>query len=540
MKKKNILSKNIALLALILSLFIACEKDFSSINSDVVNSENTTHFGTDVVTYPVITYNSTIEAFQSNNLPLNLLGYFNDVIFGSSTANFVSQMTPSAYDPSFGENVQLDSVILTIPYLSTLTNTDADGNSTYRLDSIYGNRESSIKLSVYQNNYFLKSFDPNSEFNSPQRYYSNGNTSGALPINSSDLEGTLLYEDESFIINDQEIILTELDEEDEKVESERVAPSIRVRLDDPDDPLDTYWQDTFLNKEGEPELSNQNNFFEYFRGLYFKVESAATDGPMMLLNFRNTSANITIYYTSETEDEENEGEPIENPGTYVLNFSGNLVNIFDNNFGAIPNPNPVTGDEKLYLKGGQGNMAIINLFNGDDEGESPEFDAFKNDFKEDDNMKRLVNEAYLEFYVDESVVNNSEPDRVYIYDLNNNTPLIDYFLDQSVSDLTINAKIIHLPPITEETDNQGNKKYRVRITEHINNIIVRDSTNVKLGLVVTSNVGAVDPYPLFGDDGKIIPSGTAISPQGTVLHGNNSSDPEKRTKLTIYYTEPEN
>ena len=159
MKKKNILSKNIALLALILSLFIACEKDFSSINSDVVNSENTTHFGTDVVTYPVITYNSTIEAFQSNNLPLNLLGYFNDVIFGSSTANFVSQMTPSAYDPSFGENVQLDSVILTIPYLSTLTNTDADGNSTYRLDSIYGNRESSIKLSVYQNNYFLKSFD---------------------------------------------------------------------------------------------------------------------------------------------------------------------------------------------------------------------------------------------------------------------------------------------------------------------------------------------------------------------------------------------
>ena len=46
-------------------------------------------------------------------------------------------------------------------------------------------------------------------------------------------------------------------------------------------------------------------------------------------------------------------------------------------------------------------------------------------------------------------------------------------------------------PLSTETDESGveQKKYKIRITEHLNNIIVRDSTNVELGLVVSSNVG---------------------------------------------------
>ena len=189
-------------------------------------------------------------------------------------------------------------------------------------------------------------------------------------------------------------------------------------------------------------------------------------------------------------------------------------------------------------------MAVINLFNGDSEGNSPEFTQFKNDFKDGETIKRLVNEAYLVFYVDQSIVQGQEPDRIYLYDLDNNVPLIDYFLDQSVSDQTINAKIIHLEPLVRVDDDPDGEgiKYKIRITEHINNIIVRDSTNIKLGLVVTSNVASVENIDLMGDNGSLenLPKGTVLSPQGTVLIGNNNSDVDKRVKLKIYYTEPNN
>lgn len=535
MKKNNTLIKNLGLLALIVTVFAACEREFSSLDSDVVNSENTTNFDIGVETFPLVSYTEETPPFQSNSLPSNLLGFYSDPVFGTSTANFVAQVSPTSYPPNFGENVVLDSVVLTIPYYSTATNTDENGYTTYRLDSIYGNETTPIKLSVFQNNYFLRSFDPNSEFNNAQKYYSNGAISESNSINSLDLESQLLYEDAAFLINENEIILTELDEEGEKVESAKVVPSIRVKLDNPGD---NYWKTLLFDKDGEPELSNQNNFLEYFRGLYFKVEAVGADGPMMLLNFNNTNANVTVYYTSEADDPETDGETVETPGTFVLNFTGNLVTLFDNNFITLPTPDPANGDEKLYIKGGEGSRAIINLFNGDENGESPDLTDFKEAFKDGDKMKRLVNEAYLEFFVDQSVVNGQEPDRLMLYDIENNTPLIDYFLDQSVSDLTINAKIIHLPYL-EKVDGEG-FKYKIRITEHINNILVRDSTNVKLGLMITSNVGAIDPYPYLTNEEQTITSGTILSPQGTVLFGNNTTNSDKRAKLTIYYTEPEN
>jgi Domain of unknown function (DUF4270) len=539
MKKKHIIFKNLVLLTIIFTGFIACDKDFASIESDVVNSDNTGNFTTDKAIYPVITYNKKITAFQSNKLPAYLLGFNNNPIFGTSSANFLAQMVPTTFDPSFGNNVVLDSVILTVPYLSTGIDTDEDGNITYRLDSVYGN--SPIKLSVYQNNYFLRNFNPDSEFNDSQKYYSNGATSETSFINPAELEGQLLYQDNSFSPSAEQIILTEPDAEGISVESAKLSPRIRVKLDNPND---SFWQELIFDKEGQPELSNQNNFINYFRGLYFKAEAMGVDGSLMQLNFSSSDANITIYYTSDTmsDGETTDGETTQQDGIFVLNFSGNLINIFDNNFIPVPGGDSVNGDEKLYLKGGEGSMAIINLFNGDAQGNSTEFTQFKNDFKDGDEARRLVNEAYLEFFVDQSIVQGDEPDRIYLYDIENNTPLIDYFLDQSVSNLTINAKINHLEPLVRVDDDPNGEgiKYKIRITEHINNLIIRDSTNVKLGLVVTSNVGAIDPSNLLDENNKIVPSGTILSPKGTVLFGNNTTNEDKKVKLTIYYTEPDN
>ena len=74
-------------------------------------------------------------------------------------------------------------------------------------------------------------------------------------------------------------------------------------------------------------------------------------------------------------------------------------------------------------------------------------------------------------------------------------------------------------------------------------MILRDSTNAKLALAVISDVASVQNFKILDDnsenENKSLASGVILSPKGTILHGNLSLDNEKRPKIKIYYTEPE-
>jgi len=48
MKKRNIVLKNIVFTIFIFGGFIACDKDFASLDSDVINPDNAINFSTDV------------------------------------------------------------------------------------------------------------------------------------------------------------------------------------------------------------------------------------------------------------------------------------------------------------------------------------------------------------------------------------------------------------------------------------------------------------------------------------------------------------
>jgi Domain of unknown function (DUF4270) len=87
-------------------------------------------------------------------------------------------------------------------------------------------------------------------------------------------------------------------------------------------------------------------------------------------------------------------------------------------------------------------------------------------------------------------------------------------------------------------------KYKIRITDHVRNLINKDSTNVKLGLVVSESINSVafskrKPPITDGPTIKSIPTMSVASPLGTILYGSNPSVPmDKRLKLEIYYTKP--
>lgn len=550
--------KNIKLLSVFFIILIySCDKEFASIDSDVISAENAINFNTSSIDYPIVASNLRLNPVKSNNLPSFMLGYNNNPFYGESKASFLGQVVPAEFSPSFGENVVLDSVVLTIPYYSRGVDTDDDGNISYEIDSVYGN--TATKIYVYKSNFYLRDFNPSGDFSDSQNYYSNGALSNSESINQSEIEAELLYESgiigdgsDDFIPSSERIDLTSLDSLGESYVASSIAPAVRLKLNNPND---NFWQSLFFENEGNPELINPNTFKEFFRGLYIKADGVNSEGSMMLLNFASSNTKLTIHYTSETStdsDTDSGGtstETITSQNEYVLNFTDNLVNIYENNFQVdVSNSNTVEGDERIYLKGGEGYMSTVDLFGGDIQDDNGEmvnaFDHFKNSFYDEENeiANKIINEAYIEFFVDQTQDIGSEPDRIYLYNFEQNTALIDYFLDQSVSSTTINAKINHLEPLTRDGDSITGEgvKYKIRITEHLNNLILRDSTNVKLALVVTSNVGSIDNFSILnsGEEERDFPSGAILTPKGTVLHGSQSEDLDKRPRIKIYYTDP--
>ncbi|WP_323787227.1 DUF4270 domain-containing protein [Psychroserpens sp.] len=548
MKKKKIALRNVLILAITTSFFIACDKDFATIESDIVNNDNATNFDVSSRDFDVIAYTKALAPVQTSTLPINLLGIYNDPIYGQTTANVVTQLRSSTINPDFGANVELDSVVISIPYFSTAVSVNDDGETIYELDSVIGT--SPMKLSIYESNYFLRDFDPNSSINDPQVYFSNQST-GTSPIIDAQLEGTLIYDFNFFTPSEKQIQL-------KNTEGELIGqsvPALRISFN-ANDPFEedeiTYWTEKIINKSGMPELSNANNFNDYFRGIYFKTEAINDAGTMSLLNFANSNANITLFYTRDSSISGSE-ERVQS--TYTLNFSGNRANFLSNDF-VFPIGNETLGDEKLFLKGGEGSLAVVKLFDGEDLDDDilfNTFESFKNEFVEMDDdgkfvkSKKLINEAHLVFYVDQSSLTDvEEPDRIYLYDMENNTPLIDYLFDTANTISPINSRTGHLGRLErEDNDDRNGIRYKIRITEHINNLLIRDSTNVDLGLVVSGNINLESNTRNFdvlnmNDSNDKVPVSSIITQRGTVLFGNNTADEEKKLYLEIFYTEPNN
>ena len=544
------MSTNIFRILIFLLILTSCEKDFASFDSEVINSENAINFSTNSIEYNLQSVSEKVNPVQTNNLSSFLLGSYNHPQYGNSISSFIGQMVPEEYNHDFGDNVVLDSVVLTMPYYSRGIETSEEGDITYEIDSVYGN--SPIKISVYRNNFFLRTFDPYGDFDASQKYFSNASLSAEEIIDFNQMEGELLFEIEDFTPSAEQINLTEIDTSGNSFVSQRLAPALRFKLNNPND---NFWENNFFENEGEPVLTNEPNFKDFFRGLYIKVENVSQDGTMMLLNLASSNSKLTIHYTSDNtsigDNDTGSVDEIEtNQHEYVMNFSGNLFNVFeDENLINISSMDQTNGNQNIYLDGGEGIITKLDLFSGtaiNEVGEEiGEFEHFKNYFYDEisDQPKRIINEAFIEFYVNQNYLNADEPDRIYIYNYDQNSALIDYFLDQSISSTTINAKINHLVPLTRDSlsDNRG-IKYKVRITEHLNNLILRDSTNAKLGLAVISDIASVQNFGILDEEesnNKSLASGIILSPKGTILHGNLSVDPEKRPMIKIYYTEPE-
>jgi hypothetical protein len=600
------MKKNITVLFLVFSIvFVSCDQDFNTIGSDLVGDE---HFDFSTHEAQLKAYSVKTEEVQTNNLPINPLGIYNNPYFGVTKANFVTQVSLFTTQPKFGTNVQIENVILYVPFFSTVETTNADGSKVYALNSVYGaNKESKMKLSVFENGYYLNEYNPLDNFQTAQRYFSDGSANGTS-INFENLKrgndgsgnsvqnGTRLNDSPNTAENDQfffnkaeiivyktkfntttgileyvdanEVVLANQNDPSLRVVKERLAPGIYLTLNK------AFFKKRIL-EAGSANLVNNNEFKQYFKGLYFKMEQLpGEEGAMAMFNFSNAKLNVNY---SSVNDGAVAGTAATSK-TLVLNFGvgsgSNSVSLQDYSYSGAYNSglnasatNPSFGsDSKLYLKGGKGSVVYIDVF-GDADVLKPvngQLVAGANQIPDELDQLRLkgwlINEAYLEFYIDKTAMagaNQLEAERLYLFDATNQKPLVDYTFDATTNSNTKYNKLIFGGII--ERDNTADKKgikYKIRITEHIDNLLNSTNANlnknVRLGLTVTENINFSNNYyyklpfdvnntpTVSTDDIEYFPAASIMEQQGVVLHGTNpsSADASKKLKLVIHYTKP--
>ncbi|MDR6764148.1 hypothetical protein J2Y38_004377 [Flavobacterium sp. 2755] len=558
--------KKILLAATVVFLY-SCDKDFNAIGDDLIGDD---HFGLEPEKYDVIAYNQEVTPIQSNSLTINALGIYDNPVFGTTTANYNTQVSLDSYAPSIGETPVVESAVLSIPYFSHITSTNTDGTHVYQLDSIYGAPTGKLKLSVYESGYQMRSnyYENNNQF--PQLYYNDQSEfEGAkkpYAVTGKPLNDGGVLENSEFFFDSKEIADVTKDKDNKDVTT-LVAPEMRLNLNK------QFFQEKILNAAKE-KLSAADVFQEYFKGLYFKVEkSGGSLSNMALMDF--SKGKITIKYKAKT-DVTTDGDATEDRSV-VINLTGNNVSLFQDVKNAdyetaIKSPNKADGDESLYLKGGQGSVAVIELFGRTDlisyddngniknepNGVPDGLDEIRNNFK----FKNWrVNEANLVFHIDAAKMSAKgtdnlqakEPKRVYLYDLTNNVPLLDYSADgsSSVTNDPKMSKVIYGGIISVDETTKRGTTYKFRITNHLRNLLkTATAANVKLGIVVTDDISivtsnklknrvllnpAVEPNVYFSE----APRASVMNPLGTILYGGKSSVPEaNRLRLEVYYTKP--
>ena len=407
------------------------------------------------------------------------------------------------------------------------------GEILYKLDSLLGNSQANFKLKISELDYYLSSLDPQSNLEKFQRYYSNNQ----IPLNFS---GNVLFDDE-VIINSKELVFYNIDdpdtpdEDESKIVKERLPPRLRISLDK------DFFQKKILDNEGSQDLATNEKFKLFFKGLIIKAYDFS-DPLLMILNFNQAEINIVydykLYDKKDTDDTTSDDTIEDIESQFKLKMGGIQINSFVKETyppGLVSKINDtITNPQSVYLKGGAGVMAEIELFKDNDGNEVLEEIRSKN---------WLINEASLSLYIDKEMLSSSggiiEPSRLYLYNIKTKAPLVDYFIDNTSGSKEFQNKIIHGGIIELDEDEKG-LMYKIRMSEHIKNIIRKDSTNYSLGLVVSSDISR-NATSEVNDSNlvKYTPTTSAINPLGTVLIGPSPSTEnyDKRMRLNLYYTE---
>lgn len=432
MKVKTRIFKSL-LPVILLAIIASCNKKPDTIGLDLVDHNQL--LVSDTV-FSVYAISSKEDSLISDETSYNLLGSQWTNTFGLTVASFYSHLRLSEVSPDFGTDPHVDSAFLTLVY--------AD---------YYGYINFPLRVRVYE---VAEDF-----YQADTVYYSNKKFE-VLDTELANYYFTPSPED-SVVVND----------------STKTAAQLKIPM-----------SDEFINKiffAEDTNLSSNDLFIQYFKGIYVTVDSVTFPGAGSILNFNllNSGSKVTFYYNDSL--------------TYTLVFNTNTARVqnyyhnfsksTDQNFvNQIINNDTVTGEQNLYLQGLSGIKTKI---------------FFPDLAKWWGKNKHAINEALLIIPAAEGGSFYPVPEKLILLQQNEDSTA-SILVDQNVGDAYFGGSL-------DDTSNS----YQFRITLYIQELL-KDSSD----------------YGLL-----LYPSGKTIRANEVMLHGTHNSEPDiSRMELRLIYT----
>lgn len=411
------------------------------------------------------------------------------------------------------------------------------GNNVYQIDSVYGNREATFNLKVYELGAYLNELDPSDNFETTQAFYS------TQDYYEEGFSRAVLYDD-IISLNFDEIRINykeddpETPDVDETLQVEtRLSPRLRV-------PLNIgFFQENFIDKEGSTDLETSVNFQKALRGIIIRAEDFSED-LYMLLDIQNAAVNIVYeyddYQTQGTLGDTSDDTVEKVEKEISLAFNGIRINTLKNSlFDAAVQEQLIassnnTPTNRLYVQSGTF-LGKIRLFDIENQNENELIESLRG-------QSWLINEANLIFYIDPNLASSKEllAQRLYLFAYNSGFPLSDYVSDGSVSNFGRNSNKKIFGGLLEYDDNNVPYRYKFNITDHISNIIRNDSINFDLGLVVNADINNITPIKAVTESEQdlVYPLTATLNPLGAILIGSHpdASSEDKKVRLELIYS----
>ncbi len=238
--------KTLALFSLGLILFCACEKPTLGDEGLLPDDQLGLSFTDTLTVYAEVVRDDSVRA---DELATNIWGAMDDPIFGKSYGGIFFQFSTDRSNIDFGDNLTLDSVVLTLLY------NDSIG---------YGNLATPQKLEIYR---VTEQF-----FKDTSYYQFNRFQTAATPLATIN---NFVPSTDSLVIND----------------SVKYKAGLRVRLDD------ALGNDILANS-GLNNLASDAAFKAFFNGLYLAPDTTVPGTSLVYFNLFNANSKLTVYYNN--------------------------------------------------------------------------------------------------------------------------------------------------------------------------------------------------------------------------------------------------
>ncbi|HIP37661.1 MAG TPA: DUF4270 family protein [Crocinitomix sp.] len=277
----------------------ACKKETSTIG-DSINPNGLNIITTD--TFTVKTSSVELDSITTDETSISLLGALKDPEFGLTDCGIVTQIRLSSTSPNFGDvtNITVDSVVLSLRYSSLLH---------------YGDLQN-LTFEVYEIANTL---------NIDEDYY---------PGSPVTTVGTNLIKPGT------ETIFPDVFS-DVVVGQDTLAPQLRLNIV-------TTLGDYFIANANE--MTSNDNFTNFFRGLYVKVTDGSTlangEGTVLYFSLEDALSKLMIYYTLSGT-----------PKTYTFNINNKCARFSKITTDRTGTPveialnTPNAGQNKFYMQG---------------------------------------------------------------------------------------------------------------------------------------------------------------------------------------------